>query len=617
MKRLPTILVLSLIACCYSVAQQVRVSAKYNVPLLTGSPTDSVLNALKSIRGCWFDTDLDGDGKPEIIVTNYAGKGYVHVFENVGNDSMKLVWTSPALTANGAGSTPRYVVTGDLDNDGKKEIIFQSQNNGIYVFEWDGVVGSDNYGTQPSQVIGAGVLTDLSGNAEYMEVEDVDGDGQNELLVAINAANSSGDTYYIIHVVGDWSTNDPGFSTAEVEYSVTRNNLAAWGGGGSPYAMIAGNLEGASNKKTILVTNFNFKNVFPIRVTGANTYQLSDTTNHKQKLFLAPADGVALFGGMAYDIDGDGRDEIYLPSYASTAGIVDMISYAQGQSTAEIDSANNDTKLSLVSLIGATSAFGYGYGDINGNGKKEIYISTVYPYNLVSLEFQGGDKRNTANWTSRVVYAGDSTIFADQLPPDPFIPAIRIRDSLGVIDTTRRIDPSFASKIFGRNTDFDKDGLEDIILPYQALQDSMTILKVTWNATNSVYDTTSKTKALNTKRWGLRVIERKLGTGVEAKDLVIITPEDYKLDQNYPNPFNPSTTIRFSLPLTDRISLRVYDIGGKEIRTLIDNELRPAGRSEVVWNGKDNRGFPVSSGTYFYTLRFGNFQKTNKMIMLK
>jgi len=100
---------------------QVRLSTYYNYPLLSGGTyMDSVLNGLKSIRGCWFDQDLDGDGKSEILVTNYSDLGHVHVFEVVSNDSIELVWTSPKVTTGGGGSTPRYVITGDLDNDGKK-----------------------------------------------------------------------------------------------------------------------------------------------------------------------------------------------------------------------------------------------------------------------------------------------------------------------------------------------------------------------------------------------------------------------------------------------------------------------------------------------------------------
>ena len=593
---------------------QVRLASKYSFPLLPNSPTarDSMLNQLKSIRSCAFALDVDGDNRSEIAVTTYGAGGGVSVFEAIGNDSIRLVWTSPRVATGGGGSTPRYVLFGDLDNDGKKEVIYQSNNNGIYIFEWDGVVGSDNYGTQPSQIIGPPFITNVTGNAEYMEVGDVDADGQQELLVAYNSSTNADDKYYIISGVGDWTTGDPGFSSFNVDYFVSRTQpgFIKYGLGGSPVALIAANFDGTGNKE-LLLHNFNLKNVMaPIRITGANTFVMPDTNTGKSNLFLGTTayDDVALFGGMAYDIDADGREEVYLPTFPASGsintGFIDMISYNVGQPTTIIDSTN-DTKLSVGGFAGTT--FGYGYGDMDGDGKKEIYLSSTYPANVISLEFQGGDKRNPANWTQRVLYKGDSTIYT----------AITYRDSSGRKDTIRTIDPSFVSKMYGRSTDLDRDTREDIILPYQALSDSMTILSLVWNSGASRYDTTSNTKQVNPKRWSLRVIERDPSLGVEAKDLTVITPDDYKLNQNYPNPFNPSTTISFYLPIRDKISLKVYDVLGREVRTLINNEQRESGTGRIVWDGRDNLGKAASSGTYFYTLKFGNFDKTNKMLLLK
>jgi hypothetical protein len=104
---------------------------------------------------------------------------------------------------------------------------------------------------------------------------------------------------------------------------------------------------------------------------------------------------------------------------------------------------------------------------------------------------------------------------------------------------------------------------------------------------------------------------------VDVKQLPVIFAEDYQLQQNYPNPFNPSTSIRFSLPIDDQISLVVYDISGREVKTLIGSERYRAGRYDATWDGKDNFGRSVASGTYVYELRYGNFTKTMKMTLLK
>jgi hypothetical protein len=608
MNRLARVLFVTLLVYGFAHAQTVRLSTAFNTPLMKPTKADTIMNGLNSIRCCAFDPNPEKDGKSEIAVTNYNDNGHVHIFQTVGNDSIKLVWTSPTLTPGGS-STPRYVLFGDLDNDGKKEIIYQLAGVGIVIFEHDGVPGSHNYGTAPSQIITTPTLAGIAGNIEYMETLDVDGDGQNELLVAYNSSPNAADCYYVISGVGDWSTNDPGFSGFNVEFQAVRTNLANYGLSGSPVAMIAANLEGPG-KKQILLHDWNLKNVTPVRVTGADKYQLADTTRKKQSIFLGGTfDDVALFGGMATDIDKDGRDEIYLPTYpasgSTNAGKVHMISYDPGQSTAEIDSTNVTT-LDLSSVIGTRAIFGYGYGDIDRNGKPNLYFTTTSPFDVVTLEFQGGNKKLQSNWKASVLYAGDASI-CDSLV---------IKDSLGRIDTTKYPTVVFPSKIYGRATDFDKDGFEDILLPYQEYFDSVAVRRFTWNSATSSF-TQTFTKVVNPKRWGFRIIEGTAATGVEVKDLTVIMPDDYRLEQNYPNPFNPSTTIRFRLPVRERISLKVFDVLGKEVRTLIDNQDLPAGGGEVIWDGKNNSRVSVASGTYFYKLIYGNFQKTEKMVLLK
>ncbi|MCP4709876.1 MAG: T9SS type A sorting domain-containing protein, partial [Planctomycetes bacterium] len=88
------------------------------------------------------------------------------------------------------------------------------------------------------------------------------------------------------------------------------------------------------------------------------------------------------------------------------------------------------------------------------------------------------------------------------------------------------------------------------------------------------------------------------------------------LAQNYPNPFNPSTTIAYKLPQSSRVSLKVYNISGQLVRSLVD-EHKPAGNYEVVWGGNDNQGQAVSSGKYLYTLKAGDHIETRFCTFLK
>ncbi len=98
-------------------------------------------------------------------------------------------------------------------------------------------------------------------------------------------------------------------------------------------------------------------------------------------------------------------------------------------------------------------------------------------------------------------------------------------------------------------------------------------------------------------------------TGITEDEVNI--PSTFELEQNYPNPFNPSTKIKYSVPQSSNVLLKIYDVLGKEVATLIDEE-KPAGNYEVEFNASN-----LSSGTYFYRLRSGNFVETKKMILLR
>lgn len=104
-------------------------------------------------------------------------------------------------------------------------------------------------------------------------------------------------------------------------------------------------------------------------------------------------------------------------------------------------------------------------------------------------------------------------------------------------------------------------------------------------------------------------------TGVEYQVNPAL-PEKYDLSQNYPNPFNPSTQIRFALPSSGFVTLQVFDVLGRLVRTLISTNYR-AGNYSVIWDGKNSDGRNVSTGVYLYRVSVNNYVATKKMILLK
>jgi hypothetical protein len=95
-----------------------------------------------------------------------------------------------------------------------------------------------------------------------------------------------------------------------------------------------------------------------------------------------------------------------------------------------------------------------------------------------------------------------------------------------------------------------------------------------------------------------------------------LLPTENKLYTNYPNPFNPVTTINYDLPAASQVRLRIYNIAGQLVTTLVD-EWKEAGRHQCIWNSKDADGRTVASGLYFYQLKAGDFVSSRKMVLLK
>ena len=93
-------------------------------------------------------------------------------------------------------------------------------------------------------------------------------------------------------------------------------------------------------------------------------------------------------------------------------------------------------------------------------------------------------------------------------------------------------------------------------------------------------------------------------------------PSEFNLSQNYPNPFNPSTIIKFDLPTRSKIEVAVFNVLGQVVKTLVD-EVKPAGRYAVTWDGTDSRGRQAAAGVYLYRVKTDDYTASKKMILLK
>ena len=106
-----------------------------------------------------------------------------------------------------------------------------------------------------------------------------------------------------------------------------------------------------------------------------------------------------------------------------------------------------------------------------------------------------------------------------------------------------------------------------------------------------------------------------IGDDVSLADVTVM-PEKFTIHQNYPNPFNPVTTLRYELPEQTHVNITIYDMFGRKEKTLI-NQTQDAGYRSVIWEATNDYGKPVSAGIYLYQIQAGEYNSTQKMVLLK
>lgn len=580
--------------------------------------------------------DLDGDGKYEVLVSDYTGGGRVHVLEVVGPDTWEHVYSTPWLDDTKLTTNQRAITGGDLDGDGRGEIIFMSgckgftgsgqhcdtdqkfdnadYPQGIYVFEH---TGTDNdYGTAPTTIYQMPNAPDRN-YPEQMTARDIDYDGNQELFFGVNGRSGVHDSWHIVSVDGDIGS---GFETWNIEAYLSSRSSYDYDqvnrGGGSPYGMVAADLDG-NGINEIVMGSWNSVNITLGQATGANAYFWPNDPADSHWAHLAPSDHVSLFGLDVVDINGDGTEEVF--GSVLQTGDVYVVNYEAGENVFAITEDNY-----TYAVVPGLSSLGLTAGDLDQDGNMDLigtgssYTSGQFNQNLAPnwvniVEFiggQGGDPEDPANYgpITQVFFPNDMTDAFDKVT----------RDSAGVITEYREegtSGPQFASK-FAFLGDIDMDGENEVALGFQGQNDSLYTYTEVFNPADSTYTRTLVSSEANTVRTFMRVLSSSV-KGVSIEDERVIIPSDYVLEQNYPNPFNPTTSIRFELPRDKAVSLTIFDVSGRVVKTLVDNQYLTQGIHEIQWDGTSNAGAQVASGTYVYQLRFGNFAHSKTMVLLK
>jgi|Marorgknorr_s2lv_3_1036020.scaffolds.fasta_scaffold01128_7 hypothetical protein len=582
----------------------------------------SIHSGVRTVAGPY---DLDGDGLVEILVSDYTGGGRVYVLENVGPDLWEHVYSTPVLDEYPGTNNGRVIAGGDMDGDGKGEIYFFSGRSfdaastypvGLYVFEYTGI--DNDYGTVPTTIY---EMPDAPNRwrQEQLIIQDIDNDGQMEMMFG-NNGNNDGDNWWVISVTGDIGS---GFETWSNEAFITSRNRGldpVDRGGGSPYSMVAADLDG-NGINELVMGSWNGLNITLGQATAPDTYFFPDGSqgdiyNH----ISGGEDNVSLFGLVVVDIDGDGNDEVFGSEYSgsrASGGDVYVINYDPGENVFAITEDNF-----TYDVVPGLSSLGLTAGDLDGDGNMDLIgTGSSYTHNQFDqdfapnwvniVEFIGDDPENPAHYSDivQVFFPNDMTDSFDLVN----------FDSLGTTWQVREKGdngPQFVSKLAFLG-DADNDGFNEVAIGFQGQNDSLRTFSMVWSEADTAYVRTQTDVRVNSES---RVFMRVLSagaTGISIEEERVIIPTDYKLEQNYPNPFNPTTNIRFELPRDKAVSLTIFDVSGRIVKRLVDNQFMSEGTHEIQWDGTSDAGGQVASGTYLYRLQFGNFAHTKTMVLLK
>ncbi|MGD0338143.1 MAG: FG-GAP-like repeat-containing protein [Bacteroidota bacterium] len=449
------------------------------------------------------------------------------------------------------GIYPHGITISDIDVDGKPDVV---------VVNWVSNTLSVLRNTSISGVVAFATKVDYATEIfpSSLAIADIDGDGKSDVVVTNYNSNT-------ISVFRNTSTMGSVSFASKVNYAT----------GSYPIGIAIADIDG-NGKPDVVVTNGEDSTISVFRNTSTmGSISFASRVNYKTG--SRPVD-VAIT-----DIDGDEKPDIaVINEFDNTLSI--------------FLNTSTSGSISLASKVDYTTGsdpLGIAIGDIDGDGKHDVVV-TNFGSNTISVF------RNTS--------------------------------TSGSVSLASKIDYTAGNAPYGiATTDIDGDGKPDIVVTnfggntVSVLRNTSTsgsvslASKVDYTTGNSpidiaITDINGDGKPdLVTANYGSNIISllrNTVGTvGVESDGQTL--PTHFSLMQNYPNPFNPTTTINYQLPSRSHVTLKVFDILGRDVATLVAEEKAP-GRYTATWNAAD-----LAGGVYFYKMSAGSFSETKKLILLR
>jgi len=481
----------------------------------------------------------------------------------------------------------------DLDNDGKKEFLVTTAWSGtyyntVYLFE---STGDNNF-----EIIWSYSFYPYSNDYSAVTVADLNGNGRKEILCLIDPADPTYHGFYVF----EWDGTDNGFPLLPT----TTWDLGLAGGYLEGTAIIAGDFD-SDGRQEVAVSLIESTSPPQSRLM---VFSLSPVSTFQNPQWVVEFSDSTTFSTIGYallatDLDLDGRKEIIAAgweplhvaafehtgtsnSYARAVDISDISAQLDllnmGFVEANLDGGPNElymvtanggfyvitnpgdvsqmTTANVTQLHQYNALFGaagLSRGDIDNNGVPEFYVAGSYHEAVFQWKYVGGPVVSSASYLHTVSFRDDTT---DSITPGS--------------------DQGYLRPTKVAVGDFDNDGRPDMVIASASFAMDKPVLMMVEQSPSSMM-------------------------------VVGGTPERFALMQNYPNPFNPVTTFHFSVVNRQLTILRVHDVLGRAVGTLVSDVMEP-GTYEVQWDAHD-----TPSGTYFYTLEAEGFRQTKRMVLVK
>jgi hypothetical protein len=550
--------------------------------------TGLIVNNNSWSEGCAW-ADYDDDGYMDVVVTtfnDYCWPCYfpLQLYLNNGNGTFTRVTTGPIPNEITAGFGCSW---GDYDNDGKIDLFVCTGfglNNLLF----------HNNGNGNFTKITSGIIVNDGGFSVSSSWLDYDKDGWLDLFVC----NQQNDFLYhnngngtFTKVVSGSIVNDglSGRSCASGDYDNDGRQdiiITSWAG---PVRLYHNNGNGTFSTTSGIIPNFNayydavsfgdydndgWLDLFICAINSGNNILLHNNGGSFSQAFYAPSfdNGPQSFGATWTDFDNDG----WLDLFVTNNGNHNFL-YRNNTGIGFTKITNEIITVELVHGIGCSTS------DINMDGKMDFFVANNGTSSLPANNLLYQNITQNSNNYIGIKLKG----------------CILNRSAIGARVTVKAGGRVFIREVSGGGGYHSQDmTFQHFGIGNAALIDSIIVKWTTGNI--------SRLANIQPNQY-ITIDECLIGIISYSSEI----PVTYSLSQNYPNPFNPTTRIKFGLPKSSGVSLKIFDINGKEISDLINSELN-AGYYEYEYDASN-----LSSGVYLYQLNTDDFKEVKKMVYVK